>query len=100
MFVASPQSHFSKLFPPLQENGYIGTGSDAKGTMDSEAPPSPPPPQRKGVKGMLVAFAILAVVGVSVLVFSVIVGLILLAVAEVFFAMAYRRFSRRSKVAS
>jgi hypothetical protein len=46
---------------------------------------------------MLTLFAVVAIIGVFTLAFSVALGLILLVVAEVFFAIAYRRFSRRPK---
>lgn len=44
---------------------------------------------------MLTFFAVLAIAGVFMLAISVVIGLILLVVAEVFFAIAYRKFSRR-----
>ena len=44
---------------------------------------------------MLTFFAVLAIAGVLMLAISVAIGLALLVVAEVFFAVAYRRFSRR-----
>ena len=44
---------------------------------------------------MLTLFAILAILGVFMLAFSVVLGFVLLVAAEVFFAIAYRRFSRR-----
>ena len=47
---------------------------------------------------MLTIFAALAIAGVLMLAISVAIGLILLVVAEFFFAIAYRRFSRRSKI--
>ena len=60
-----------------------------------------PPPQRsldqKGVRRMLMIFAALAVVGVLTLAFSRAIGLVVLVVAEVFFVVAYRRFSKTSK---
>jgi len=46
---------------------------------------------------MLMIFAALAVVGVLALAFSRALGLIFLVVAEVFFVVAYRRFSKSSK---
>ena len=49
---------------------------------------------------MLVMFAVVGVLGVLMLVFSIVLGMVLLLVAEVFFAVAYRRFSRRSKTSS
>ncbi len=45
---------------------------------------------------MLTFFAVLAIAGVLMLAISVVIGLMLLVVAEVFFAIAYRRFSRRA----
>lgn len=49
---------------------------------------------------MLTFFAALAIVGVLALAFSVVLGLVLLVAAEVFFAIAYRRFSRSPKPAA
>ena len=49
---------------------------------------------------MLTFFAVLAIAGVLMLAISVAIGLALLVVAEVFFAVAYRRFSRRPPPAS
>lgn len=49
---------------------------------------------------MLALFAVAAILGVLLLAFSVALGLIVLVVAEVFFAIAYRRFSKRPKPAS
>ena len=46
---------------------------------------------------MLVLFGILGIIGVLTLVVSVVLGLAILIVAEGFFAVAYRRFSRRAK---
>ncbi len=46
---------------------------------------------------MLSIFAVLAVVGVITLAVNVAVGLIVLVIAEVFFVIAYRRFSRLPK---
>ncbi len=68
--------------------------------MASAAPPAPSSPDRRGVRKMLTLFAVVAILGVVTLAFSVAIGLILLVVAEVFFAVAYRRFSRSSKAAS
>jgi len=42
-------------------------------------------------------FAALAVVGVLTLAFSRAIGLVVLVVAEIFFVVAYRRFSKTSK---
>ncbi len=49
---------------------------------------------------MLALFAVLAIAGVLTLAISVVLGLVLLIVAEVFFAMAYRRFSKSPKTGS
>jgi hypothetical protein len=65
--------------------------------MGSATPPTTPSPDRRGVRRMLTIFAVVAIIGVFTLAFSVLLGLILLVVAEVFFAIAYRRFSRRPK---
>lgn len=46
---------------------------------------------------MLTVFAVLAVAGVAMLAVSRVLGLLLLVVAEVFFVIAYRRFSKISK---
>jgi hypothetical protein len=43
---------------------------------------------------MLVIFAALALMGVLTLAFSVVLGLVVLVVAEAFFVVAYRRFSK------
>ena len=60
-----------------------------------------PPPQtslgRKDVRKMLTIFAVLAVAGVLLFAVSRVLGLLLLVVAEVFFVIAYRRFSKISK---
>ncbi len=52
---------------------------------------------QKGVKRMLVLFGTMALLGILTMAFSVILGLVLLVIAEVFFAVAYRRFSKRPK---
>jgi membrane protein implicated in regulation of membrane protease activity len=52
------------------------------------------PLDQKGVRRMLLYFAVIAVAGVLSLSLNVALGLILLVVAEVFFVIAYRRFSR------
>jgi hypothetical protein len=65
--------------------------------MGSAAPPPPPSLGQKGVRRMLMIFAALAVIGVVALAFSVALGLIFLVVAEGFFVVAYRRFSKGSK---
>jgi 4-hydroxybenzoate polyprenyltransferase len=64
--------------------------------MSSPATPVPPSPGRRSVRRMLTFFAVLAIAGVLMLAISVAIGLVLLVVAEVFFAVAYRRFSRRT----
>ena len=46
---------------------------------------------------MLVIFAALAFLGVLTLAFSRALGLVVLVVAEVFFVIAYRRFSKSAK---
>jgi len=51
---------------------------------------------KPGVKRMLTLFAAVAVVGILTMAFSVVIGLVLLVVAEVFFAIAYRRFAKAS----
>jgi heme A synthase len=66
--------------------------------MGSAAPPTPP--DRRSVRRMLTLFAVVAIVGVVTLAFSVPLGLFLLIIAEIFFAVAYRRFSKSSKAAS
>jgi hypothetical protein len=63
---------------------------------DEMSSPVPPQPDRRGAKKMLTLFAAVAIVGVLMLAFSVVIGLVLLVIAEVFFAIAYRRFSRGS----
>jgi len=55
---------------------------------------------KMSVKTMLALFAAVAVVGVLVMLFSIILGIFLLGVAEVFFVLAYRRFSKTAKAAS
>ena len=67
--------------------------------MGSPATGSPSPPNRASVRRMLIVFAALGIAGVLMLKFSVVIGLALLVVAEVFFAVAYRRFSRPSPAA-
>jgi len=56
---------------------------------------SPSGLDRRGVRKFLLAFGLLGVVGVLMLAVSVAAGLIILVAAEVFFAMAYRRFSSK-----
>ncbi|HEV2389297.1 MAG TPA: hypothetical protein VGS04_01095 [Nitrososphaerales archaeon] len=63
--------------------------------MGSATPPSSV--DQKGVRRMLVLFAALAILGVVTLAFSVALGLVVLVVAEVFFVVAYRRFSKSAK---
>jgi len=62
--------------------------------MSSKAPP---PSGQSGVRRMLVLFGILAIIGVLALAKNVVIGLALLVVAEGFFAVAYRRFSKGAK---
>lgn len=50
---------------------------------------------RKGVRRNLTLFGAIAILGVLALAFSVVLGLALLVVAEVFFVLAYRSFSKR-----
>jgi 4-hydroxybenzoate polyprenyltransferase len=64
--------------------------------MSSPATSPRPSPDKRSVRRMLTFFAILAIAGVLMLAISVAIGLVLLVVAEVFFAVAYRRFSRRT----
>jgi hypothetical protein len=52
---------------------------------------------RKDVRRMLAVFAVLAVAGVLLFAVSRILGLLVLVAAEVFFVIAYRRFSKISK---
>lgn len=65
--------------------------------MGSGTPAPQRPFDRKGVRRMLTIFAVLAVAGVLTFAFSRVLGLVLLVVAEVFFAIAYRRFSKDAK---
>jgi hypothetical protein len=65
--------------------------------MGSASTPPQPSADIKSVRKMLALFAVLAIAGVVLLIKSVVLGLAVLVVAEVFFAMAYRDFSRRSK---
>jgi membrane protein implicated in regulation of membrane protease activity len=53
--------------------------------------------QGSGIRRMLIIFAALAIAGVLMLAISVVVGLALLVIAEIFFAVAYRRFARQPK---
>jgi membrane protein implicated in regulation of membrane protease activity len=46
---------------------------------------------------MLALFGALAIAGVLLLAISIVIGLVLLVAAEVFFMLAYRRFSQRPK---
>jgi hypothetical protein len=64
--------------------------------MGSKATPGPSSPERRSAVRMLALFAVIGLVGVLMFRFSVVLGLIILVVAEVFFAMAYRRFSKRT----
>jgi hypothetical protein len=70
-----------------------------KDEMGSQAPPGRSSPDRRGVRRMLTVFAAIAIVGVLMLAVSVAIGLALLVVAEIFFAVAYRRFSKRPPAA-
>lgn len=65
--------------------------------MSSAPPSSQSSLGRKDVRRMLTVFAVLAVAGVAMLAVSRVLGLLLLVVAEVFFVIAYRRFSKISK---
>jgi hypothetical protein len=65
--------------------------------MGSSPPSSQASLARKDVRRMLTIFAVLAVAGVLMFAVSRILGLLLLVVAEVFFVIAYRRFSKISK---
>ena len=66
-----------------------------KDEMGSPATAAPSSPDRRSARRMLIFFAVLALAGVLMLAISVAIGLVLLVVAEVFFAVAYRRFSKR-----
>ena len=66
-----------------------------KDEMGSPANAAPSTPERRNAVRMLTLFAVTGIVGVLMFKFSVVLGLILLAVAELFFAIAYRRFSKR-----
>jgi hypothetical protein len=61
------------------------------------SPGSPGPLEKFGVRRMLVVFAVLAIAGVLTLVLSVVIGIVILALAEVFFFLAYRRFKKMPK---
>jgi hypothetical protein len=65
--------------------------------MGSASPSSQPSLGRKDVRLMLTIFAVLAVAGVLMFAVSRVLGLLLLVAAEVFFVVAYRRFSKISK---
>ena len=75
--------------------------------MATETPPTAPPKagepsaresaHRKDVKKLLILFAVLSFLGVLMLLISVVVGVIILVVAEGFFAFAYLRFSRQRR---
>ena len=64
--------------------------------MVTEAPLPTTSQGRKGVRKMLILFAVLGAAGVFLLAFQVVLGIIVLVVAEAFFLMAYRTFARRS----
>ena len=68
--------------------------------MGSAAPSPSPPSGKNNVRSMLILFAVVAILGVFTLAFSVVIGIVLLIIAEVFFAVAYRRFSKRPRPAS
>ena len=70
-----------------------------KDEMGSKATASPSSPERRSAVRMLALFAVIGLVGVLMFRFSVVLGLIILVVAEVFFAMAYRRFSKGTPAA-
>ncbi len=55
--------------------------------------------RKRDIKILLTLFAILSSVGILMLVISAVAGLIILMVAECFFAFAYLRFSRRQAAA-
>jgi hypothetical protein len=65
--------------------------------MASPAPAPQPSLERKDVRRMLTIFAVLAVAGVLMFAVSRVLGLLLLVVAEAFFVIAYRKFSKISK---
>jgi len=62
--------------------------------MGGSSPDSPP--NRKDVRKMLILFAVFGVAGVFLLAVSVVLGIVVLVVAEAFFLMAYRAFAKRS----
>jgi len=64
--------------------------------MVTKSPAPATSPDRKGVRKMLILFAVLGAAGVFLLAVSVVLGLIVLVVAQAFFLMAYRAFARRS----
>jgi heme O synthase-like polyprenyltransferase len=59
-----------------------------------------PVPNQKGVKKNLAIFGVLAIAGVLMLAVSVVIGFVLIVIAEVFFVTAYRRFSKRAEPAA
>jgi amino acid transporter len=65
--------------------------------VSSSAPGPQAPADRRGVRRMLSIFAVLAILGIITLAASVILGLVVLLIAEVFFVIAYRRFSRLAR---
>ena len=67
--------------------------------MGSTSSSPGPAPDQKDIRRMLVLFAVLGIVGVFLLAVSVVVGLVVLVVAEVFFFRAYRRFAGRGRSA-
>jgi hypothetical protein len=65
-----------------------------KSEMASAAPSPAPGPAQRGVRRMLVLFAVLGIAGVLLLAVSVVLGLVVLVAAEIFFFRAYRKFAR------
>src|SRR5437879_432019 len=90
-----PSLIFLNLSPPSREWIYQER-EELKSKMVTEAPLPTASPDRRGVRNMLILFAILGIAGVFLLAFSVVLGIIVLVVAEAFFLMAYRTFARRS----
>jgi hypothetical protein len=68
--------------------------------MGSASSAPAPAADQKGVRRMLVFFAVLGIVGVLLLAVSVVLGLVVLVAAEVFFFRAYRTFARRARPTS
>ena len=88
----------------MEKNEYMDLASIAV-AMATGTPLTAPPKagelsvkesaRRKAVKKLLILFAVLGFLGVLALLISVVVGLIILVVAEGVFALGYLRFSRR-----